>query len=174
MSLPSIDPTPTPLAALFEAHAAFVWRVLKRHGVPERELPDAVQEVFLVVHRRQGEFEGRSAISSWLYGIAMRVASRCRRRAHMRHEVLEAEPPEHAHDAEQVQSCDRARTLGRLDEALGRLSDEQRGAFILYEIEDLTLAEVAEAQGCPPSTAASRLYAARRELQRLLGDGECP
>jgi hypothetical protein len=46
--------------ALFRAHAAFVWRVLRRHGVREADLEDVCQEVFMVVHRRLGEFEGRS------------------------------------------------------------------------------------------------------------------
>ena len=53
-----------------------MWRALQRHGVPERELADACQEVFLVVHRREAIFEGRSSVRSWLYGIALRVAWR--------------------------------------------------------------------------------------------------
>ena len=61
-----------------------VWRALRRLGVPERDLPDAAQDVFVVVHRRLGEFDGGSRVSTWLYAICLRVASDRRRRAPQR------------------------------------------------------------------------------------------
>src|SRR5687767_10257639 len=61
-------------AAIYEQHFAFVWRVLRHLGVPEALLEDATQEVFVVVHRRLADFEGRSAASTWIHGIARRVA----------------------------------------------------------------------------------------------------
>jgi RNA polymerase sigma-70 factor (ECF subfamily) len=65
---------------LFDLHAAFVWRVLARHGVPRRELEDGCQEVFLVLYRRAAELDGRSSLRTWLYGVAVRVALGMRRR----------------------------------------------------------------------------------------------
>src|SRR5262245_59608114 len=80
--------------ALFELHAAFVWRMLGRHGVARRELEDGCQEVFLVLHRRAAELEGGASLRSWLYGVAVRVARGMRRRAHHRREQLTEVVPE--------------------------------------------------------------------------------
>ena len=59
---------------VYEEHFDFVWRSLRRLGVPRSALDDAVQEVFLVVHRRLAEFEGRSSLKTWLFGIAVHIA----------------------------------------------------------------------------------------------------
>src|SRR5262245_22373561 len=64
---------------LYEAHFDFVWRSLRRLGVPHPGLDDAVQEVFIVVHRRLGAFEGRSTLKTWLFGIAVHVAQKAGR-----------------------------------------------------------------------------------------------
>ena len=66
---------------IYAEHVAMVWRALRRLGVPETSIEDAVQDVFLVAHRRAGEFEGRSSVKTWLYGIALRVAKDHRRAA---------------------------------------------------------------------------------------------
>ena len=59
---------------VYDEHFRFVWRSLRRLGVRESDVPDAVQDVFLVVHRRLAEFEGRSKVTTWLFGICFRVA----------------------------------------------------------------------------------------------------
>src|SRR5512139_2423593 len=73
--------------AFYDEHLALVWRTLFRLGMAKADLPDAVQEVFLVAFRKLPEFEGRSKPSTWLVGICYRVASDRRRLAHMRHEI---------------------------------------------------------------------------------------
>src|SRR5512146_2625141 len=72
-SIPSFD-------EVYAAHFAFVWRVLRTFGVTEPALEAAAQDVFVVVHRRLPEFEGRSAVTTWLFAIARRVACAHRRR----------------------------------------------------------------------------------------------
>ena len=67
--------------AVYAEHAGFVCRVLRGMGLPDAQLDDAVQDVFLVVHRRLGEFDGQAKVRTWLFGIALRVASHHRRRA---------------------------------------------------------------------------------------------
>ena len=57
-----------------DRHAEFVWRTLQRMGVGPADLDDAMQEVFVVVHKKLGAFRGASSITTWLYGIALRVA----------------------------------------------------------------------------------------------------
>jgi RNA polymerase sigma-70 factor (ECF subfamily) len=156
------------VSELFQAHAAFVARVVRRGGVAERDLHDAVQEVFLVVQRRLPEFEGRSQPRTWLYRIAWNVASETKRRAYRRRELLElsAEPAANAPGAlEQLQECEQLRAL-RI--AVDGLDPDKREALIHSEIEERPLNELAERRGIPLKTAFSRLYAARRALQQAL------
>lgn len=152
--------------ALFRAHAPFVWRVLRRHGVAERELEDAAQEVFMVVHRKLAEFDGRAAMRTWIYGIAVRVARDGRRRAHVRRERLGHELTEPSVSEVAFEHTARRQLLALAERALAQMSEDKREVFALYELDQLTMAEVAESLGIPESTALSRLYAAREEIQR--------
>ena len=160
------------LEQVFREHAAFTWRVLLLYGVREADLEDACQEVFLILHRTWSRFEGRSALRTFLYGICRRVASNERQRAVRRYEVVTDRVPEPAvavHDAESAfTDLVHKEGLALLDALLQRLSSEQREVFVLYEIEELGMREVAELVGCPLTTAFSRLYAARGELASQL------
>lgn len=154
---------------IYQEHFRQVWRFLARLGVPERDLPDAVQDVFVVVHRKLQEFEGRSRVDTWLYGICMRVASDRRRRASQRFETLEqtgAEPQP------AVESGDEQLGLKELAERiLSSLPLEQRAVFVCFELEGLSSQEVAERLHIPLGTVHSRLRLARacfrKELARL-------
>lgn len=94
---PSTDPeAPVPLQAmdlqtLYETQFDFVWRSLRRLGVPESDVSDAIQEIFMIAHRKLPEFEGRAKFSTWLFQIALGVARARRRRAHLRREVMDLE-----------------------------------------------------------------------------------
>jgi RNA polymerase sigma-70 factor, ECF subfamily len=161
-------PTDAQFTGIFREHAPFVWRVLRRLGVAETDVEDASQEVFLVVHRKLGEFEGRSSVRTWIYGICVRVASDHRRRAHLRRERVTDAPPELAFVPRQTSKIQRLEALAALDVALAALDDDKRAVFVLYEIEELSMADVAEAVGCPLQTAYSRLHAARRYVRDAL------
>jgi RNA polymerase sigma-70 factor (ECF subfamily) len=154
--------------SLFEAHSAFVWRVLSRHGVRQADLEDACQDVFLVVHARLADFEGRSSLRTWIYGIAVRVALAARRKAARRHEQFDAEPVEVRVEPEQLESALRCETVHLIAAALGALSEEKREVFALYELEGMTMAEVASTLGIPENPALYRLYAARDEIRAAL------
>jgi RNA polymerase sigma-70 factor (ECF subfamily) len=159
------------LRAVFREHAGYVWRVLRHLGVAEAELDDACQEVFVVVSRRLAEYEPRASMRSWLYGIARRVASQFRRRSPRRREEPLETLPERAREPEQVAALERAQARDALYAILDELRTEQREVYVLYEIEQLTMPEVAEALGCPVQTAYSRYRSARKyvqaEVQRL-------
>src|SRR6185369_18089829 len=77
--------------AVFDEHARYVWRALRHLGIPEADVEDLCQEVFVVVQRKLAEFEGRSELRTWLYGICLRVAADHRRRAYVRRELPTAE-----------------------------------------------------------------------------------
>jgi RNA polymerase sigma-70 factor, ECF subfamily len=161
-----------PFRDVFEAHAPYVWRALRRLGVHDADAKDMCQEVFLVVHRRLAEFDGSSSIKTWVYGITIRVASQYRRRARHRREELAAEVPDAATRPEQETDFRKRELLSRLDATLDRLDEHKRAVFVLYELEELTMNEVARALGCPLQTAYSRLHAARAFVRKAFEEGE--
>jgi len=158
--------------ALYRQKFAFAWRSLRRLGVPERDLNDAAQEVFLIVHRKLPEFDFERPITTWIYAICLRVASNRRRSAVQRNEQLSeaSEPlekpePALAADAESQQLAERRALLAA---ALDAMSLEQRAVFTLFELEGRTGEEVAELLGVPAPTVASRLRLAREIFRRSI------
>jgi RNA polymerase sigma-70 factor (ECF subfamily) len=123
----------------------------------------------ITVHRRLASFDGTS-LRGWLYGICVRVASDYRRSARVRREVLTDTLPETAGFADLAESLDRERSARRLMTALDALDEPKRAAFVLFELEELTLAEVAEAVGAPLQTVYSRIKAAREQIRRAFSD----
>lgn len=164
-------PTPS-FEEIFNEYSNFAWRSLARQGVAERDLPDVCQEVFMVVHRQLPGFEERSSVRTWLYGICRHVAANHRRRAVNRRELpselLPEPPPELEREPAPHAQLARRQALDMLQRALSTLSEERREVFMLYEVEELPMREVAELLGCPMNTAYSRLYAAREQVQAEL------
>jgi RNA polymerase sigma-70 factor (ECF subfamily) len=151
--------------ALFDLHAAFVWRVLARHGVARRELEDGCQEVFLVLYRRAAELEPRSSLRTWLYSVAVRVALGMRRRAyHRREQLTEEVAPDEGGPAQPFEALRSRELHQQLMAALAELPRVRREVFVLYELEDMTIAEAAKALGIPENTALYRLHAAREAI----------
>jgi RNA polymerase sigma-70 factor, ECF subfamily len=155
---------------IYRAHFGFVWAVLRRLGVPERDLEDVAQDVFVVVHRRLAEFEGRAATRTWLYAIAVRVAWNHARRRRVREPAAETSgsrliAPALGSDPEEHAVRNEAACV--LDDLLGRLDEDKRAVFVLSEIEGLTAVEIAAIVGTNPRTVYSRLRAAR---DRVHGD----
>lgn len=150
----------------FEAHAAFVGRAARHLGTPASEVPDVVQEVFLVVHQKLGEFEGRSSLRSWIYGICLRIVAKHRRRHSTRYEVATDSPPEVAASNGPEQALESSERRARLTRALDALDSTQREVFVLFEIERLSMKEICAALDCPLQTGYSRLHAARERVRR--------
>ena len=148
---------------VYEAYFEFVWRSLRRLGVPASGVDDAVQDVFVVVHRRLADFEGRSTVKTWLFGIALRVARSHRRKA-ARASVLDPLPddvqgrvehrPDHVHEAQQAWAV--------VEAFLEELDEDKRAVFVLSELEEHTAPEIAETLGIRTNTVYSRLRAARK------------
>jgi RNA polymerase sigma-70 factor (ECF subfamily) len=160
-------PPATDFPHIFQQHARFLWRTLMNLGVPSRDAQDLCQEVLVIVHRRLPDFDGRS-LRGWLYGICVRVASDYRRSAPARLEIPHGELPEGSAPPDQLEQLDQRAERRRLLRALERISEDKRAALILYEVEELTLAEVSEALGVPLQTVYSRIKAARLELRHEL------
>jgi RNA polymerase sigma-70 factor, ECF subfamily len=160
---------PSP-AELFERHVTFVWRVVAAHGVRQADVPDITQDVFIAAFRRLEDWDPRRAsATSWLYAIAVRVAANHRRKAHVRRESP-GEGPVTPLVVDPGAAIDHQRLLAELDDALSTIDAPKRDVFVLFEIAELTMHEVALTVGCPLKTAYKRLYAARREIADKLGD----
>jgi RNA polymerase sigma-70 factor (ECF subfamily) len=153
---------------IFREFAPYLARVLPRMGVRSADVDDVMQDVFVAIHRSLPGFEGRSSLKSWVYGICIRVCSNYRQRAHHRRERLSEAMPEPARDGDQERTLEARVALGRLDAALSALPALQRATFVLYEIEELSIREIAAALGCSKFTLYARLYAARRVVQLAL------
>jgi RNA polymerase sigma-70 factor, ECF subfamily len=162
-SRPGIESFPE----IFQQHARFLWRTLMNLGVPSHDAQDLCQEVMLTVHRRLPDFDGRS-LRGWLYGICVRVAADYRRSARVRREVPHAELPDSGFAADQPERLEQARRLRHVLAALESVGEDKRTAFVLYEVEELTLAEISEALGVPLQTVYSRIKAARQALRAQL------
>lgn len=147
----------------------FVWSSARRLGVPDSALEDVAQEVFVVVHRRLGEFEGRSSMRSWLFGIVRNVARDTRRtirrkQPHATGADLRDDPEELA--AAPADQPDRVAERNQdnrvLHEVLAELDDEKREVFVLAELEQFSAPEIADALAINVNTVSSRLRLARQ------------
>jgi RNA polymerase sigma-70 factor, ECF subfamily len=162
------QPVIASIEALFADHGRHVWRSLLHFGVPERDVEDACQEVFVVAHRKLKDGTVPEYPAAWLHGISFRVAAAHRRKAQHAREVPTEELDVAAGGPESGR-IDRQRRLERLDRALDTLPDDQRAVFVLYEIEQLTMREVASALETSINTCFSRLYSARKRVADELG-----
>lgn len=153
-------------ASLVIEHASFVWRVLVHLGVPQSRLEDASQEVFLVA--LADGFEGRSSVQSFLYGVCRNIAREQGRRYRDLTEIPTEELPESVVQPAQEGELWVKRAHERLLQALDSLEEAQREVFVLFEIAELSMDEIARACGAPLSTCYSRLYSARERVQTEL------
>ena len=155
--------------AFYRTQAPFVWRSMRRLGVPAADLEDAAQDVFVVAHRKLNEFEGRSTLKTWVFGICLRVASDWRKKTTARREAPITDAPTRSHSGETaVREIAMRQARQKLAEALLQLDEDKRAVFVLFELEQLPMNEVAQAVGCPLQTAYARLYAARSAVQSWL------
>lgn len=163
---------------VYEQHFAFVFRTLRALGVPGPGLDDAVQEVFLVVHRRLPEFQGNASVKTWLFSIARYVARNSKRleRRKGRYDPLDPETPnDDARDPEA--ETDSARIWQFVGDFLDELDEGKRAVFVLCLLEGTTAVEAAEALAIPVNTVYSRIHAVRRAFRQAVAarlEGETP
>ncbi len=159
-------PTELKLDQLVTQHLDFIWRTLRRLGLSAADADDAAQTVFIVASEKIEHIRAGSE-RPYLYGIALRVLANTRRAARQRYEVRGSiEQPSSAHSPEDQVALSRAVAL--LDELLMALPSPLRRALVLAELEQCSAPEIAELEGVPLGTAASRLRRARSGLRELL------
>lgn len=155
------------LRKLVDGQFDFIWRSLRRLGVPAIDADDCAQQVFLVASRKLDDIVP-GCERPFLFSTALRVASDARRSRSRRREVFEDvdEPRDSAPNPEQIAEQKSSRAL--LDEVLDSLPMELRAVFVLFELEELPSTEIAEMLAIPIGTVASRLRRAREEFQRII------
>jgi RNA polymerase sigma-70 factor (ECF subfamily) len=150
------------LRRLVKEHYDFIWRLLARLNVTGPEVDDAAQQVFMVLVTREGLCIKPGSERAFLYGVALRVAKEFRRKAQSSQNHVAPDPDrlvDGAPDLEAVAARNQARR--QLDRILMRMPDNLKEAFILFELEDLSVPQIAELLAIPTGTVASRLRRAR-------------
>jgi RNA polymerase sigma-70 factor (ECF subfamily) len=153
------------LREVFCQHGRFVVRSVRRMGVREADVEDVAQEVFIVLHRRLRDYNGKTPIRSWIFGIIFRVVSEYRRRWRVRREYITEHPPEPSTTSTEAELRSQ---LTLLEGALSKLDDGQRSVFVLYELEGMKMRDISTALEIPLFTAYTRLRKARKVILREL------
>ena len=142
---------------------------------------DVVQDAFIKAHKHLDKFEGTSSFYTWLYRIVMNLAIDHLRK-HRRVSPVELDEQQLANHAgddallPKLLGGNPGRALldkeirARIDEALGELSDNHRAVLVMRELEGLSYEEMAQAMGCSKGTIMSRLFHARKNMQKRLVD----
>lgn len=162
---------PPDFLTVFRTHCSFAWRALRSFGVAEHSLDDALQEVFIVVHRRLGDFEGRASLKTWLYAITYRVAQSHRRRSRQQDvDELSNELP--APGPTPFEAAERAEAGELVLSFLEALPDSKRDVFVLCVLEDLSAPEASSILQVNVNTVYSRLRHVRAEFKQMLVERE--
>lgn len=169
MVLPASASPAIDVSVLFREHGAFVARVVRRLTGDGAHVDDLVQETFIVAHRRARSFEGRSAPSTWLYGIASRLCMRHNRGGRRFAAFLSRLVKEDATPAERPDSSlEREQDIAAVRDAVGKLPFKLREAFVLYELEGIEGPQIAEMLGVPEGTVWRRVHDARKHFRATM------
>jgi RNA polymerase sigma-70 factor (ECF subfamily) len=160
-SKPSRD---TRITGVVRAHHDFIWRLLRRLGVPDANVDDATQEVFCIAARRIDEIADGSE-RSFLFGTAVRIASDSRRSARHREQPDGELDQQVSPDASPEELADVRRKRQLLDEILACMPIELRTVLVLFELEQMTKSEIAALLEIPEGTVMSRVRRAREEFK---------
>ena len=169
LPLPARAFAPPSFDYVYAGELAFVWRSARRLGVREAAVEDVVQEIFVVVHRQLPEFEGRSSLKTWLFGITLRVVRdhlrSARRKATCGDEELASVRDHRPGPSDHAERSEAVRLLHAL---LDELDDARREVFVMAELEQMTVPEIAEVLGLNVNTTYARLRLARQEVEQAL------
>jgi RNA polymerase sigma-70 factor (ECF subfamily) len=155
--------------AVYRDYFPFVWRSAKRLGAHEAALDDLVQEVFVIVHRRLADFAGRSALRTWLFGITLRVVRDHRRSLARKSHPGSVEPDSLESGASDPgEALEKAEAMRLLHSVLNELEDRRREVFVMSELEQLPIGDIAGLLGINVNAAYARVRVARQAFERAL------
>lgn len=174
VAFPGADTEALDVARLFDAHAAYLRRVVHRLTGSQEMAEDVVQEVFVLAYRRRQELEDRQGIRTWLYRAAVNHV-RHRRRSFARYQSLLDRYKGHAYlgmkaTPEPFELTQRSERGAMIRACVAELSAKQREVFVLYELEGLDGSEISDILGIPLNTVWSRLRLARAAFRKKWTD----
>lgn len=158
------------LASLYSQEVDSVYAYFARFGLSPAEAEDATHDTFVTALQRVASFDAKRPARPWLLGIAFRVGVARSRHGQRREQPAEesvwASVQDPATSPEQSAATKQAEAL--LKRALALLPEEQRAVFILHDLQEVPMPEVAEIMGTSPNTAWSRLRLARASCNQLI------
>jgi RNA polymerase sigma-70 factor, ECF subfamily len=166
---PAEHARPRSFDVLYATNFDFVFRCLRRLGVPAATAEDACQDTFIVLHRRLADLRQDASERAFLFAVATRIAREYRRKHARTHAVtLPDELPAKPNATSPFDAAANAQAAAQLERFLNTLDQEQRSVFMLIELEDFTAPEVCEALAAKLNTVYSRLRLARSRFMRFL------
>jgi len=159
---------------LYTGHAAKVLGLLLRLGVSQADVQDVAQEVFISIHAKLPGFEWRSTPSTWIHGFCVRKASDYRRKLARRRETPMAGLPDAADGGEPERHLVARQQMSLLQQALASLPEKQMQVFVLYEVEQLPMPEVAAILGCPLFTGYTWHSKAMHKIESFFAKHQRP
>jgi RNA polymerase sigma-70 factor, ECF subfamily len=165
-AVPSQPASPEHVQDAYRVEFDYVCRSLARLGIRASDIEDVAHEVFLVLWRKQEEYDASRQLRPYLFGIAFRVAAAQRRRYGREVRCEEIDIPDATRTAEQLIWSDQARAI--VLKALEQVALARRAVFIMYELDEIPMATIAKTLGIPLFTAYSRLRKARKEFEHAV------
>jgi RNA polymerase sigma-70 factor (ECF subfamily) len=174
LAAPALRPLSAPnvpeFKRIYDENLPFMWRAARHLGVAPSAIEDVLQEVFLIVHRRLGEFEGRSTMKTWMYGILLHVVRNHRRALRRRgaEPLASLDELAVARGAGPHEAAETSEAMRTVQALLEELDDPRREVFVLVELEELSVPAIAELLGENANTIYGRLRLARRDFEQAL------
>jgi RNA polymerase sigma-70 factor (ECF subfamily) len=156
------------LTRVAQEHLDFVWRCLRRFGVPAADADDAAQQVFLVAADKLSDVPVERE-RAFLFATAARIAANARRSIRRRqsaYDSLSQAPEEPSVSQDELSDQLRARAL--LDQVMADMPEDLREVFVLFEIEEISIQDIATTLEIPIGTVGSRLRRARQAFQQAV------
>lgn len=161
--------------ALFRQYRERVYNLVCRMLGPEFDADDVIQQVFIRLFKSLGGFQKLSSLDTWVYRIAAKVCTDQLRGKYRKRTLKIVPDSQQAVDAEgdakydPYLSLEQKEQASHISDALRKIGDEKRTVIVLHDVEQKSLEQIAEVIQKPVGTVKSRLFHARKELQKLLG-----
>jgi RNA polymerase sigma-70 factor, ECF subfamily len=152
--------------ALYREHSPRLFALARRMTGSPHESEDLLQEIFLQVHRKLDSYRGESALSTWLYRLAVRQCLDFLRSRQGRMRAASSELDEDGHYMPSTRETPGARI--DIERAVARLPEGCRVAFVLHDIEGLEHRQISEMLGVSEGTSKSQVFKARTKLRAML------
>ena len=161
-------------AELFESHKNHVYSLCLRMTSNIAEAEDLTQDAFIQVFRKLATFRGDSALSTWIYRVAMNTTLMHFRKKALRQVSLDQRADTPNEKAEKIDLCqDDGRLRGTVDRitltrAIGELPQGYRTIFLLHDVEGYGHHEIARLLHCSVGNSKSQLHKARLKIREAL------